>query len=1147
MNYNPDFFEEHILTHTDCIYKKAILTPFYMVYVSDDGRYHIAKEEYESIRERMYFYQTYIAKEEKYPVYLKNIGLWMEGRNSQERLLQVLSLPKEICFEVKEGNEVLRSFDEILSLLSFEEGLNEKKQNLYVKKEDIKGDSPVLNMAINDLMANGFYLMDIEKVTSSNPEIEDDDYPFYVHEAKIPSDLLSEKETSHKLIMDFVSNPLLITRDVYKKYYARLDKMSLEEKAAYAFEKVDMDTLVRPEADLRMALRRYFYTMARIILNRFFSRRFGSQLGLGFTVLDHDFKADQLKYRMIYLGTHHDMYASSYRTFSLEDGVVRETYQPRDYVLDETAMKKLTYSFPIVQRYFKRHPEYCFLPSVFLKVLGLPYPAFEMTRYFDFENGDVKSFLQLFRFESDCNYDKNGLLLPIVTADGLTIEEQDGQGYGIPFLLRKMEEDRFFLSDLLGLGSSSDIEYLFGFSSKKQVKFLSLTNGEISLYEEALSRMEDMAGKRELLPEGHAFMSRLRKFVLQEEKGGILLPIRDYFRFMNDGLSSLESLRKVKENKPSLDMESLRFMILLASDVTLSKKAGKYVSEPRFRPDYLLLDCHEEFYDPYLKYPYVHKGRFFYVYEDDEHHYHMEKRDQETIRALHHIFKKHFPKTESFPFAFHVNGEERILFSYPIRDAESAEFQFLGLPDVFGQFIEETSVRECLKQVSFEEGISIYDEQRHAELLRQDESLSSLFVFQEGFRNDVYLTQKTPLPCPTYMITAHNQRDYMQYLDYDFLSVELDGTLEPKSPDDKRSPFYQMYKSDFNNAMRSCVVDGSTIFEEDEDMDVPLNFAGQMLSCLYHIYDQRLFQRKEVESYINSFEYHGVYVSPGCSFYAYSDSKDGKYGILKEHVDDFYALFELLRDRAGHLYDIRDRAKFIVYHLGVPVALRKPLCQYLYENRLNLKKEDIPVYEGSLPFSEDDLPDFVSLFSVEKQSFTGLFEKSKNRRKLLSQGFYIYPDSHLFSEKFSDADSVTENSGAMILSIMKNECSVFKKPCGIVKETLQPNEVTMHIYIKKFLSAYQSNPLFTEDTMMMVMEFLIFAYHNDNDFFIHFINTYQGHEKDMSDTFFNDMVARFSKEFTRKGKKYDIIFLICTILFALYLEQKMMACQIILN
>ena len=1139
MNYNSDFFEEQVLTHTDCIYGKVIMTPFYAVYVSDDGRYHIAKEEYESIRERMYFYQNDIVKEEKYPVYLKNIGLWMEGRNSEERVLQVLSLPREICFEKQNGNEVLRSFDDILSMLSFEEGLNETKEVLRISKEDIKSNAPFMNMAINYLMANGFYLMNIEKIVDPSPRVDDDDYPFYIHEDKIPIDLRAMKETSHKLIMDFVDDPFLVTRAAYKKYYAKLDSMSLEEKAAYAFCKVNPMDIDRVELNLKMALRRYFYALARIVLGRFFTERFGPQSGLGHTVLDHDFQADQMKYRMVYLGTHHDMYAKSYRTFVLEDDEVKEINLPRDYVLDVSEKAKLAHAFDITQQYFKRHSEYAFLPSVFLKILGLPYPAFERARYFDFENGDARSFLSLFSFEHGVNYEHVGLLLPIARTDGSTMERDDSD-YAVPFLLRKMEEDHFFLSDFSCIVTGSDNDFLFHFSSKKEIKYASVVQGKSSLFEESLSKMEDYAAKNNPMFQGHPYLSLVRKFILQQEKGGILLPVRDYFSFLNEGYSSRESIAKVYENYPSVDIAALRFLVCLGTDVTLSKKAEDHVSGISYRSDRYFSYCHEVFYDPYLKYPIVHKGRFFYIYEDEDGSFHMEKRDLEALKELQKIYKKHFPASEAFPFPVHYMGEELMCFALP---KDSTEFRFLGLPDVFSQNEHPKTLKECLKHISFEEGISLYDEPRHFKMLSEDESLSSLFVFQEGFRNDVYLTLKSSLECPTYILTAHNQRDYMQYLDYDFLAMEMDGKLGPSLPDGKKNSYYHIYKMEFKNALLSCIIDGSTTFEDDE-MDVPLSFAGQMLCALYHVYDQKLFRRKEVVSYISSFEYQGVYVSPGSSFYAFCDTKDGKFGILKEHVDDFYALFEILRSKTIHIYDLKIRCRDVVYRLGVPVAMRKPFYEYLFERKMDLKKEDIPVYEGKLPFLEDELPDFVNLFSVEKQNYTGLYDKSKNRRRLLSQGFYIYPNTNFFDEKYNEIESFFGNSGAAMFSLLQQECSVFKEPTGIVKETMLPNEATMHVYIKSFLKKYDNSTAFSKDNLMMVMAFLIYTYHTDDGFFIRFINTYQGHQGNLSDTFFDSMVAGFHKHYPMNGRQDGFILLTFTILFSLYLERKMMVYQI---
>ena len=1136
MEYNADTFVTHSQPSVATRYDTCLKGAFYYVYTNNQGDYHMAKEDEASLLARIRFYQDFISKN-NYPVYSQRVGLTDGSLSNNEVLSQVLGLPFEMTY-VKKGERIVPlTAQEILSRISFEDNLfpgysyidELNEQILFTDHDSVTG-------CINYLIEHGIFLQNPERVLN-DPDGNENYYPFYIEEHLLPKGLIQEKETADKLIMDFVDDPFSITKDVYLNVYKPLDKMSLAEKATLAFSTSRAAKPNPSRETMIKALKHYFFALAKDLMNDFYRKYYHIRGLFGFTVLDHDFEGLGVTPRFVYQGTHQNMYALSYRSFTLDEksGQVKQSAQPRDYVFDSDRKSSIGLAFKCVQKYFLRKKEYAFIPSVFLRMMGLPYPSLEKVKYFDFEHGDSASFLALLPFKKNVAYAHYGLMLSLLKNDGTQYSYRNWQS-DVPFFLRHRENKGIFFSDLYLFPDEPDQNFLF-LQEKKDTIFDPIFQGQGSVFHEAVHDLESYA-----LGIGSASSTtNYTSFLVKYEKDGIVEPIKKLFELLNQGYCADEAYNLLMSEDKELDPNALADLLLVGVGYQ-AKKPAKRATDALFNvnpKNVLDLVNHGEiFYDPYLPYPYVHKGRRFIGYS----------------------------KTMDSPVIFDSSDKELLKINlemseemYALND-ESVSF---CLP-IFGRdifFDAQVSIDDCIKDMPglpleadafdlpFEDNISIFSRPDHKELVQNDESLRMIKVFGEALKRGVYLISKSG--ASTIHINPGTLSDnYAYFLNPDFLRYYLstyslshhENLTKAKSNEPYRKlietptffdrffykalfghldegyrgeEFRQTYHFDeiasayatlFNHAVYQSIA--------QEDNDLPHHFIG-------YYYDKK----------------KNLYVAPGTIFTAYSETNNpADFGFAES---DYPLLLQALEACKEEYKDVSNpllKANLITAGLGLPdICVSRMVDEFMEEETEGFEARIHDALRfGKCNEQEENNVSLTDFFALKKGSFSYLYSSTRVYHKALTLGFYMSPDSGLMENDLLYPDQLIKNLDKTIDDLDNSVARVFV-PKEEFKETLLPGSVAYSLAVDHFIDYYSSQTNLLPPVLFTLREALNYVYSLDPAFLANGINTLQGSEGTKA---YYDYCYSLLKDFSLPGVKVPTSAIASLMaLFVLYQEQ----------
>ena len=1099
MEYTADTFVTHSQKSVATRYPTVLKGAFYYVYTDEKGGYHMAKEDEASLKARIRFYQDFISKS-KYPVYSKRVGLTDGSLQNNEVLSQVLGLPSEMTVTKKEGRTVPLTAQEILDSISFEDGLFPGYSYIdQLNDQILLTDHDSVVGCINYLIEHGIFLQNPERVLGSMPN-EENYYPFYVEEDLIPASLLQEKETADKLIMDFVDDPFTITKDVYLSLYKPLDNMTLTQKAALAFsgERLDDYSENDPHVPLILALRNYFFALAKDLMNEFYRKYYHIRGLFGFTVLDHDFEGLGFQNRFLYQGIHQEMYALSYRQFSWNEKTkqTEEKFVPQDYTFDSDRKKSIATAFHAVKAFFKRKPEFGYVPSVFLRLMGLPYPALEKVKYFDFEEGDSDSFLALLPFKKNIAYSHYGLMLTLIDNSGNQYSYRNWQS-DLPFFLRHHEAKGVFFSDLYIFSEEPDNNYLF-YQEKPDPILDPLFQGNVSVFHEAIEKRESSS-----FSFGNSSLTtKFSNFLIHFEKDGVLVPVKKLFDYLRQGYSSDEAYDALMQEDKNLNPSLLADLLQIGAEYLLAAPA-KSACDALFRaPQSRIVDLLQEgevFYDPTLPLPYVHKGRRFIGYSKTlDSPMYFDSKDKDAIRKmveLYGLFDCENPSS-TYPIALSIFGRE---LSYDVPFGISGGYlEFMGLPK---------GREEELYDPVFEKDISLLYREDHQELLRKDESLMRMKVFAEGIRRGLLLTQKTgsafifPLP---YSLP----QTYQYYLSDDYLRYylaccalssheDLTNSRAVNAPYRKLS---EMGKVSFRKYFRDPLFGKAP--QEYDDPVFTDNYAKIVQSFadsfLHAVYGSIVQEGEDLPHHFVGYYYDKkkqCYVAPGTIFTAYSKSKDLRAFTLPEK--DFPLLLQALEVCKREYASIKSpalRARLIVSGLGLPDIFDVRMVNYLLEDQDNTGEEirDLLPF-GDVGEQEESKFTITASFALKSGTFSYLYSSTRVYHLALASGFYMSPDAALMMEDFLTPSDLIKDLDKTMNQLDDSVAAVVsQEPKEEIKEVLLPNEVTYSYYVDNFIKAYSQMTNLLPNVLFLTREALEYVYSLDPKFIVHSVNLLQG-------------------------------------------------------
>lgn len=1153
MEYSAELFATDKYFSDDTKYNYELSGAFYDVYSDGEGDYHMAIEDRPSLEARIWFYDHFISKEGNYPIYDSRRGIIREQQGQNPVLQQVLGLPEEVMkVRDSKGNlTILLTPDEILHRVQFEPGLFKGYGDAEINYEILGSNQYAVIGCINHLIANGFFVQNPERIYHMDSLDEANYYPVYIDVDRIPKKYLLDEEGSDKLVFDFVDQPQQITRDDFVKYFKPIDKMTIQEKVEIAFSRTDKDGSIG-NGKLRLALRRYFYAIIREIMNRFFLDQYQVRALFGHTVLYHDYHAYELKDRFIYCGVNFNMYSSDHRTILKENGRITTKFDT-DYHLCKEDKTGLAYAFDLVHHYFERHPELSFIPSLYMKMMGLPYPAFEKARFFDFQKGDSRSFLKLFDLSYEDQYQLIGIFLPCATDFGIVLSEQTWKNY-LPVYFRSLQKKQVFFSDpsILHLDPTSllldfrslDVQEMgisFFFSTVGKCPALKKAEaGSASLYRSIVDLIEK--GLLEEQADSKA-IEEMRAFLLRDEVNGELKTLKSFFALLNQGYRSDEAYLQI-DGKNKISYGALIVLIFTAVAFTTKKPLTQWLFQSRDnqRRGVLYNRRNLEFRDDSLKHPIVLKGRNFLAYSDeDKSCCYFDIKDKKAIENLIEIYNRYF-KNKTY-FSFNIHYEHDTFCADVMKQYTWNDFlNFLGLPSLAEKNL--SSAKPLVEQLQFKANISIFNAD-HQAMIREDLTLRNLLLNREALRNGVYLLGFQEEAKPVYVLKEKIPAELK--LSFDPLIIKSiltarrnEGLTVDFGREADRSlklPLKEFAKKADPYLWSGKESEGKTGFGA-----LMNDYTGKVVDAFAGTLRQQFFP-KEKQVYSNLFFYpskKGGYVAAGPSFFAFSDT--GKITDFAIEAKDISLTVKTI-NAARKLYrstNEEETSILTIAECGLPFVFAKRIYALLTKKKGPITSEDVmnalPVVETKR--STKELLSFSDHFHVRKPDFKNLFVSTQLFHELLEEGMMVYPGTRYLNDALRNMTNLSFGLKSATLRVMVEHTTLFTKDLkGTVKSVLIPDEISFAYTVDEFLNQYNQYG-FSSEFLFYTKEALLYAHSKDSLFLVKAINARQGSMKLAEfDRYLYSLYQGFSIKPYSDHIPEDAFFSLVS-LFLLYLEQQ---------
>ena len=590
----------------------CIVSPFYDILVPLEADLNakekpiLLKDQANAFLERLKIYRNKVLKEQSYPVF-GPMGVYPGKPTSFECFRQFMCFPFEKVFRKKGGDEANgwlgRDYRYLFELPKEVDeyfidklekcfiadrtrlGLRENIAEEEIAPEILQENRPCVYQLINYLAGKGILFPNIEKLLSDETE-SFPDYPVFLDPEIAPKEFLAKIDPVELFIAFRIPDTDLEPSE-FQKYCVLVENMSPEHAFRFAFQNES-----RSEEYIQMArifLRNYFSALLKPIVNDFFFREYHAEKLFPTTVLDHDSRFYPLAMRHFYFGSNFVMAAkvtlvphkASYEAGTL--GLGSEKVGP--YRLSTKDRKAVALAFDTVKAYFKAEGKTIY-PALFVRQMGLPFPAYEKVAYFDFEEGDGESFADLLDYQ---DFDVFSMAFPtFALADYGEIqfsEPEDSSSvhymlarHGVYFLFENIVP--YQLNYTIGLDKDGKTFYPF---EEDNGEFVSR---EFEAVEQATADM-----KKTVPP--------CESFFVRDGKGNYP-QIHEFFLRLQNGEFSMDILRSLFGSDD---------MNLCAINIFLYNLLGRYCLEKNEK-------LHKEFLDKCMTHPLAVVERMPIVFDD---------------------------------------------------------------------------------------------------------------------------------------------------------------------------------------------------------------------------------------------------------------------------------------------------------------------------------------------------------------------------------------------------------------------------------------------------------------------------------------------------------------------------------------------------
>lgn len=245
--------EEELFLDFSHDYQQAVFGSFHIAFMTRDENYVLPKEDFDSLKMALWFYENKIKDKKKYPVFDSHSYVYKEG-SDREALFQILGLPRPV-FDGLDLNE------DILSQLTFKDGLSNLKKECYQQRaneDDTKWYHDDFQLFC---LKNGIFFLYDETI----PFIENDNpvLPVFFKEDAFDKEFLTEYKTFdyERLAIDFLG----IDYDShFISIMKEMDQYPLERRIAH-FINDDYDTEIASALPDPVYRKKYAKILRRMI------------------------------------------------------------------------------------------------------------------------------------------------------------------------------------------------------------------------------------------------------------------------------------------------------------------------------------------------------------------------------------------------------------------------------------------------------------------------------------------------------------------------------------------------------------------------------------------------------------------------------------------------------------------------------------------------------------------------------------------------------------------------------------------------------------------------------------------------------------------------------------------------------------------
>lgn len=1069
MKFSAELFKTDVVPSLDTPYVNEYSGAFYDVYEDEDGHFHMAEEDKDSLLERVYFYNAFFSKE-KYPVYSNESTDVYENQRPEDIVSQVLGLPYQVITRKRKNGEVyVLPVTEIIDRIHFEKGLY-KGHGILEDGDDLNDDFLNGNHysiigAMNYLIAHGIFFQNLERIYS--PYRDDPSYyPIRVDEMKLPKEYLEDEETGDKLFFDFATHPLLINVKNYTRTFSRIDSLSFTEKINLAF--LPLEDLTDPiEGELRLSLRRYFFAICRALIRRYYKEEFNKTFMFR-TVLEHDFEMQNTNFRNFYIGPVFNMAQEKYYFIhkEKEDDEYSGNLVVSSYFCFDEDKKKLKLAFEGVKRYFENHEDLRYLPQLFVKLMGLPYPAYEQLKYFDFRRGNVNQFLALLYNEPrQLDYPFNGgFLLPLYTPGGLLIPFEKCRSF-VP-LYHNLELNNVFMNEPSYFSESVGEDYLFFFS--KGGKDHSFFEGDKKKYDciFRLNKQDD---------------SPLFTFLRSSPvENGCYKIIHDFYMTVNKGYSAIEAGNMLGIDdmiEPNVFAMAMVYMFYVEFGDTARKDINNKTSETlpyRLFPTIIYVEQDEMNGNVYQL-----NRNFITCFEQNKLCFFAD--DKEYVEKVTKLSKHLAFYDETSMISISSGGNTRYIELY----REDLPHALLGIPySSFGY--------------AYTNELSIFNDEKLFSIISEIPEVRYECLFKQSIQNGIYLLGESDSPRPFYICDKTLLPENVKcMIDESVLSISYFGNARAEylyfNDCFTKRDFHELYLSTFMGKY----IEG--VLSPKKEMIYPSNF---MLSYSGHL-QKAWFDYLSGKTDSAFFGYYktktkdgkDIYVAPGASFSAYSYKEDLKsFFFPKNDLPYMVQVIQKMVDYSSTA-TLREKSEIAVYSSGIPAIFYTALLKMINRREV-INEETLMRY---FTFVDEDIDESIvrnikDHFFLEETNIKNRHTSYQVRRALMKDGLYLYPKTDIYHLDMP-ANPILNEYGAVPLYDYLDDVRAcpLSDMKGVVRQSLLPDTIFYESFVERLIALSKTGADNEKWNLFYVKEFLLFSFYEDNEIILKWMDCLYHH------------------------------------------------------